>query len=71
MTSDEFFAAVKELCVMAHMTDFYLEQEYLYEQVATQHSVISLRENADLVSTLIRAVSRGVGSATKLNMLLG
>jgi hypothetical protein len=39
---------------MAHMTEWYNEQVYLFEQVAIQNTVISLKDHADLVSTLIK-----------------
>ena len=55
--ADDFFIAVKEWCELSHITEFWTENAYLFEQVAQQNTAITVRDHADLVSTLIKSIS--------------
>jgi len=67
--ADEFFWAIRELCTSAHMPALYTEKSFLYEQVAFQSSVITLADNAELVSQLVKTVSKTISEHSNVNML--
>jgi hypothetical protein len=58
--ADEFFLAIKELCDAAFLAEYYQESAYLFEQVALKNPTISIRENGDLISTMIKALVKAI-----------
>ena len=51
------------------MPELYTEKSFLYEQIALQSSVVTLADNAELVSQLVKTVSKTISEHSKINML--